>query len=100
MRRLPFVEEAAAELKEAAAWYDDKRRGYGARLVAEVMRVAERAAQLPESGAPVLHMDRARDVRRFVVRRFPYSVITAIMDGERAVVHGRRDPEYWHDRVR
>ena len=101
--RLPFVAEAADDLQKAAAWYESRRSGYGSLLVAEVMQVAERAAQLPLSGAPVRDMDPARDVRRFLVRRFPYSVITAIVNDERAIVavaHGRRDPGYWHERLR
>ncbi len=47
-------------------------------------------------------MDPERDVRRFVVRVFPYSVVTALVSGQRAVVavaHGRRDPLYWRDRL-
>jgi hypothetical protein len=50
----------------------------------------------------VLGFDRERDVRRFVVLRFPYSIVTAIVDGRRAVVavaHTSREPNYWHDRV-
>jgi hypothetical protein len=42
-------------------------------------------------------------VRRFSVLRFPYSIVTAIVDGRRAVVavaHASREPQYWYDRVK
>jgi plasmid stabilization system protein ParE len=80
-----------------------QREGYGALFVAEVRRAVARAADLPRSGPRVPGTDPARDVRRFVVRGFPYRVITAIVLDERAVVavaHGRRRPGYWRHRVK
>jgi hypothetical protein len=44
-----------------------------------------------------------REVRRFVVRRFPYVVLIANIDGERrviAVMHGHQEPRSWRGRVR
>ena len=101
--RLPFEAEAVAEFEDAAAWYEREREGYGALFVAEVRRAVDRAVDLPRSGPRIPGTDPARDVRRFVVRRFPYLVITAIVLDERAVVavaHGRRRPGYWRDRLR
>lgn len=45
--RLPFEAEAFAELEDAAAWYEERRVGYGALFVAEVRRAVDRAADLP-----------------------------------------------------
>ncbi len=101
--RLPFEAEAVAEFEDAAAWYEREREGYGALFVNEVRRAVERAANLPGSGPRVSGSHPEHDVRRFVVRRFPYLVITAIVSGERAVVaiaHGRRRPGYWRDRLK
>jgi plasmid stabilization system protein ParE len=101
--RLPFEADAAAELEDAAAWYERERRGYGALFMSEIRRTVERAADLPQSGTAVSGTDPEHDVRRFVVRCFPYSVITALVAGERAVVavaHGHRRPGYWRDRVK
>lgn len=101
--RLPFEAEAVAEFEDAAAWFEREREGYGALFVSEVRRAVDRAADLPHSGPRVPGTDPERDVRRFVVRRFPYLVITAIVTGQRAVVavaHGRRRPGYWRDRLK
>jgi plasmid stabilization system protein ParE len=101
--RLPFEADAVAEFEDAAAWYEREREGYGALFVWEVRRAVDRAAALPRSGPRVPGTDPERDVRRFVVRRFPYLVITAIVAGQRAVVavaHGRRRPGYWRDRLK
>ena len=101
--RLPFESEAADELDAAAAWYEREREGYGALFAFEIRRTVERAADFPQSGTRVPAMDPKRDVRRFVVRRFPYLVITAMVSGRRAVVavaHGHRQPGYWRDRLK
>ena len=69
----------------------------------EVLRCIDRASELPQSGIRVPRTNPERDVRRFVVRRFPYLVVTAVVNGGRAVVavvHGRRKPDYWRNRLR
>lgn len=92
--RLPFEAEAVAEFEAAAAWYEHERPGFGALFVSEVRRAVNRAADLPRSGRRVSGTDPVRDVRRLVVRRFPYEVVTALT-GQRAdvaVAHDRRRP--------
>lgn len=101
--RLPFEAEAVAELEEAATWYERERSGYGALFVSQVRRAVSRASVLPHSAPRVLGTDPAQDVRRFVVRQFPYIVVTAIVAGQRSVVavaHARRYPGYWRDRLK
>lgn len=95
--RLPFVAEAAAEFDEAAQRYERERPGFGSLFTSAVLQVVDRAGRLPRSGARVPQTDPEREVRRF-----PYSVITAIVDGQPAVVaiaHGRREFGYWRGRV-
>jgi hypothetical protein len=99
---LPFEAGAADELEAAALWYEREREGYGRLLVSEVARSVARAARLPDSGAIVAELAPERDVRRFAVRTFPYSVVTALVLGRRtviAVAHHRRAPGYWRERL-
>lgn len=101
--RLPFESDAADELGAAAAWYERERVSYGALFLSEVRRSVDRAARFPQSGIRVPGLDPERDIRRFVLRRFPYSVVTAMVDGRRAVVavaHASREPGYWRDRLK
>lgn len=100
--RLPFEADAADELEAIASWYERQRPGYGALFVSELRVCVERAAQFPKSGMRVSDLDPARDARRFAVNRFPYSVVTAIISGRRAVIavaHTSRQPSYWRDRL-
>ena len=101
--RLPFEAEAFAELEDAAVWYERERPGYGRLFASEVRRTVGRAAELPQSGPPVPNTDTVHDVRRFAVRRFPYQVITALLEHQRVVVavaHTARLPGYWRSRLR
>jgi toxin ParE1/3/4 len=100
--RLPVDPAAAAELGAAVAWHEGERPGQGSLLMDEVARRVEQAARFPRSGAPVLGLDARYDVRMFIVRRFPYVVITALVNEQRvviAVAHTSRTPGYWRDRL-
>jgi plasmid stabilization system protein ParE len=100
--KLPFEPGAAEEFEAAATWYERERTDYGELFMSAVRGSVDRAARFPQSGIQVHGFGRERDVRRFTVLRFPYSVVTAIVDGRRAVVaiaHTSREPGYWHDRV-
>lgn len=95
---LPVVitPEAEAEFDEAADWYE-QRAGLGAAFTAAVREVLNRIAELP-----LLHQVVYKDIRRGVVRRFPYSVFYRV-DPDRiaviAVFHDRRDPAIWQGRA-
>lgn len=88
---------ARAEFDEAFDWYERQQPGLGVRFADHVQRVFESIAAMPE-----LHATVYRDVRKVLVKPFPYSVIYRIR-GERVVVlavfHGKRDPNTWKSRV-
>ena len=100
--RLPFEAEAADEFVAAAEWYEADRIGYGEVFVSEVRTAVERAADFPNSGVRVEGSAPDRDVRLFRTRRFPFSVVTALVAGRRAVVavaHTKSRPGAWRDRL-
>jgi len=94
--RLPFEEKAAEELAAVAQFYERERAGYGRLFLTEVSNKVARAADFPNSGARVSDTTSERDVRAFVLSKFPYTVVTAIVAGRRAVVaiaHHHRHPK-------
>jgi len=100
--RLPFEEKAAEELAAVAQFYERERPGYGRLFLVAVSNKVSRAADFPNSGTRVLGTLDQRNVRAFVLSRFPYTVVTAIVSGRRAVVavaHHHRRPGYWGDRI-
>ncbi len=93
-----FHPEAELEVLEVAARYEAEVRGLGLQFGEEVERVIELLLDGPDLGAPV-----DSDIRHFVLRRFPFSVIYVVV-GEflyiLAVAHGSRVPGYWLSRLR
>ncbi len=90
--KLPIVFRPAArqDLLGVCAWYEQRRPGLGDHFEAAVERTLDMISGAPAS-FPTVH----RDVRRALVRPFPYGVFYRIR-GEAvhvlAVMHGRRDP--------
>ena len=89
--------EAQAELVEAWGWYETQRSGLGDELLGCLEAAIGRAAR-----DPTLHAITHGDVRRVLVRRFPYAVFYAVEGAQiivLAIAHVRREPLYWLDRV-
>jgi plasmid stabilization system protein ParE len=94
IRLLP---EAKAEFDDAADRYESQQAGLGVDFVARVREVLRRIAANPR-----LHATVYRDVRKAVMRRFPYIVLYREEGGEVVVVsvfHTSRDPGVWQARV-
>lgn len=96
--KVRFLAEADAEFRETARYYEDKAPGLGIAFIAEVHRVAAIVASQSSIGSPV-----DDELRKFVLRRFPYNVIYAVEGDEvviTAVAHHKRRPFYWGRRSR
>lgn len=99
LRLLPAAED---EIISAALWYDDRRLGLGdefvAELQAELNLVKTHAASLPTvEGYAGRH-----DIRRHLMKRFPYAIVVARFEDDFVVIaiaHTRRRPCYWLDRL-
>ena len=93
--KLPVVwmSEAAAELRQARAWYDAIRPDLGERFAVAVEAAVEAIAQRPLQ-FPVVHRGR----RRAGVRRFPYGIFFEVQENRIVVIacfHAKRDPRRW-----
>ena len=85
--------EAEADLREASEWYDGRRAGLGGEFLAEV----ERSLMLIQE-SPSLFAEVHKNVRRALVKRFPYGVFYLTQPGGvivLAVLHQARSPELW-----
>lgn len=101
---LPFriENEAADELEEAAAWYEQRRSGLGDEFMEAVDDALAFIAQWPHSGSPTPEVPSDLRIRRAHVRRFPYHIVYLEMLGViriLAFAHDRRSPGYWHNRA-
>lgn len=89
--------EAEADIAAAYAYYEEASEGLGSeflRAVEATLAIVERTPQL----YAVVH----REVRRALLRRFPYGIFY-VVDGDTVVVlacfHARRDPAQWQRRI-
>ncbi len=100
IRLLP---EAVEEANAAALWYDKRRLFLGDEFLAE-LQSALAIIEERSHGMPVLECySGSHDIRRQLLKRFPYMVIFAYRDEECliiAVPHTRRRPLYWLNRLR
>jgi plasmid stabilization system protein ParE len=96
--RIKFLVPARTELNEAIAYYNERRRGLGFRFSEEVKRATKRIVQYPDAWPRF-----SESTRHCKVRGFPYSVIYYPRAHELvivAVMHSRREPRNWSDRLR
>lgn len=92
-----FHPEAEQELNEAAARYEAEVPDLGLRFADEVERVVQLLLEHPELGS---RLD--DELRHFVLHKFPFSVVDAVVADLVyivAVAHGSREPDYWRLRV-
>jgi plasmid stabilization system protein ParE len=93
---LLFRPAAAADLEEAALWYEAQRPGLGREFLDAAEDAAKRVVATPE-GYAVVYKDR----RRALLQRFPYSLVYRLVHRQVvvvAVVHAKRKPSVWRSR--
>jgi hypothetical protein len=97
MPRLTVRPEAELDALDAGAWYDGERVGLGTEFLTELRATFSRIEDGPQR-FPVVF----REVRRAILRRFPFGVFF-IVEAESAVVlaitHIRRHPSVWQRRA-
>lgn len=95
-RGITIRPEAEAELAEAYAWYERQRPGLGDEFL---VRLDECLSSI--QSRPLLHPIVHREVRRALLRRFPYGVFYVLGEDRvtvLAVPHLSRAPTRWMDR--
>jgi plasmid stabilization system protein ParE len=98
VRPVIFAPAARAELIDAQDWYENEAPGLGRRFRSAVDSVVERMSANPLQ-FPLVH----RNIRRALLRRFPYALMFVIEPDEALTViacfHGSRDPVRWQRRT-
>ena len=90
-------DEADRDIALAASWYEEQREGLGQEFLDELLATLGTIAEQPRA-YPVLH----RDVRRALMRRFPFGVFFQTTASDIVVVavfHGSRHPRGWRRRA-
>ena len=89
--------EAESDIKEAYLWYEGRRPGLGEEFILSLEAAFSAIQRQPE-----LYQIVYEQVRRELIKRFPYGVFYVYENEEivvLAVFHIRRDPKMWQKRV-
>lgn len=89
--------EATDELLEERSWYEARAPGLGLEFTRAVQACIATVRRDPEA-FPVVH----RDVRRALLRRFPYGLYYRVEEDGivlLACFHASRDPKDWRSRT-
>jgi plasmid stabilization system protein ParE len=92
-----FHPEAAREFAEAVKFYRRRSYNLGSRFDREVRAMIRKI-----TGSPLRWRVLEEDVRRYLMRVFPYSVLYTIEADYIlivAIMHGKRQPGYWRNRL-
>jgi plasmid stabilization system protein ParE len=92
-----FTSAAREELIEAQDWYEGEATGQGRRFRQAIDALIERMSDNPRQFPAVL-----KNVRRALLRRFPYSLFFVVEHDALIVIacfHASRDPSHWQKRT-
>lgn len=96
-RSVRFHEDARADVRKAVAWYQKRSPKAAADFVEELHRATETIRATPDRWP-----EGKNNTRRFLLWRFPFSIIYSEQDSivtVWAVAHASRRPEYWARRI-
>jgi toxin ParE1/3/4 len=89
--------EALSDLRHAFRWYDDRSQGLG-----EAFLISFEACLSRIQHMPLLYPEVWRQIRKALLRRFPYQVFYVVGETEIeviAVFHAMQHPRRWRRRV-
>lgn len=95
--RVNYHPDAEAELIEAARFYESKLPGLGAQFLNGVDHAISVISAAPDRWAVI-----EKDIRRYLIPRFPYAIYYRVLGDEIRVLtfkHHRRHPDYWRYRI-
>jgi len=96
-KRVSFHELAEIELNDASFFFESKREGLGLRFLAAMEAAVTHIQEHPQASQVIIS-----DIRRKVLRRFPYSIFYSIKPDRiriLAVASQKRRPFYWRGRT-
>ena len=94
IRLHPHVE---SDINGSFRWYEDELEGLGLQFISELEQGFDAISYAPSTWVTFEH-----GFRRYILARFPFSVVYKDEENEVyvvAVMHNSRNPEYWKERI-
>jgi toxin ParE1/3/4 len=99
LRKHPGADDDTAD---GYRWYENVRAGLGGEFLDALKDAFKIVANRPRSFTRLPIVAAGHEVRRFVMKRFPYSVVYDVRANDVVVVavaHHSRRPDYWPSRL-
>jgi plasmid stabilization system protein ParE len=96
--KLVILEIARREYDEAKEFYETEQPGLGSQFKEQIRHSLLRIQQYPQAWPP-----ERKEIRRYIVHKFPYKILYSIQDDKIVVLafaHLHRQPDYWIDRIK
>jgi toxin ParE1/3/4 len=93
---------AVAEIDAAGEWYDAQLPGLSIEFLDAIDDAITLIVERPDAWSRD-GIVAERVIRRFIMRRFPFSLVYYVVDDVVRVVamaHAKRQPRYWSERLR
>ncbi len=97
MPKLVFHPDTALEIKASYEWYQNQAEGLGDDFLTELESAFDAIAELPNTWPKF-----TKNCRRFLLSRFPFSVICRAKNNSIfviAIMHNSKKPGYWEERT-
>lgn len=98
MKGVLFHPEAEEDMTSSAVFYEARSKGLGHKFLNEIAHSLDLIFSSPKTW-PVF----SDDIRRFLLQRFPFCLLYEIKNDYIyiiAVMHLRREPFYWKNRIK
>lgn len=95
---MEILEIARLEFDEAKEFYEIEQPGLGTQFDEQIKHSLLRIQQYPQAWPP-----ERKEIRRYIVHKFPYKILYSIQGDKIAVLafaHLHRQPDYWVDRLK
>ena len=102
MRTVHVLSDAVDEAEAATQWYERERPGLGRDFAAAVDAALDLLACEPIPASAMPGKSGEREVRRIILKRFPYDVVFFTRNDQAWVIafaHHSRRPAFWRDRL-
>ena len=102
MKTLRVLDEARHEFADALRYYRRQAPAFAQALATEYRAIVRHAREFPDAGTRE-EVSASVPVRRFLLRQFPYKVVTAHLPDQVVVLafaHHARRPGYWQGRIK
>ena len=98
MKSVRFHPDVETDIQGSYIWYEDELKGLGLQFISELEQGFDAISYAPSTWVAF-----EQGFRRYILARFPFSIIYKEKENEvfiLAVMHNSRNPEYWKDRMK